>query len=136
MIFRWRGTWTGATLKPWTEWEDYAAGLYQRHYTARDVERSRALLEDPNRFAAEAADVLVRWPNASIHNLRYLWTGRNAWLGQAACCYAHRAPAVATREAWGMMTHDSQKIANRVAKDIRSQWEKGAQHGGQTLFAV
>ncbi len=93
------------------------------------------LLADTDRFYDTATEMLQAWPNSAVHNLVYLWTGRNAWIGQASCLYAHNAPSGATREAWGMISNDKQRAANTVARCVREEWEDKAD-GRQTLFGL
>lgn len=121
---------------PWEAWEDYAAGFYNPGVpTAMHVADSKALLCDPDRFFDAAAEMLHHWENSAVHNIQYLWTGRNAWIGQATCLYTHGAPPTATREAWGAMTEPQRDTANAVATKARHEWE-GRQDGRETLFAV
>ncbi len=119
----------------WVEWEDYAAGMYAPDVTEEMVDESARLLGKPAEFHAAAASVIAAWPVAARHNLDHMWTGRNAWLGQAACCFAHQATSAATRVAWGLISPDSQRRANAVATTVRAGRE-GGKHGIETLFAL
>ena len=116
----------------WDKWEDWLAGLYAPTFTPEHVALSAGLLASPDAFHETAREVVREWPHAAAHNLRNMWTGRNAWVGQAACLYAHGAPGLATRAAWGTLTIDQQRSANAVAMDVREEWERS--HVGQTLF--
>lgn len=118
----------------WTDWEDFAAGLYSATYRAGHVTASASLLANPDAFYETAREMIREWPNAAHHNLRNLWTGRNAWVGQASCLYAVGSPATATREAWGTLTLLQQAAANAAAKAVRIEWE--VPDVRQTLFAV
>lgn len=115
----------------WHEWEDWNAGLYLPDYTPAQVDASFALLTHPGHFEETAREVVREWPNAARQNLINMWTGRNAWLGQASCLYAHGAPGAATREAWGRMTNDQQRAANVTAERVRNEWGRS---GAETLF--
>lgn len=118
----------------WSEWEDFNAGMYYSTYTPTHVAAARDLLADPDAFFETAREMVREWPNAAIQNLRYMWTGRNAWVGQASCTYSVGAPAVATREAWGTLALDQQRDANAVAMRVRTEWERDGV--SQTLFAI
>ena len=120
---------------PWSDWEDYNAGLYATTFSPTGEAASLALLCSPEAFREAAREMVREWPNAARHNLAHMWSGRNAWVGQATCCYAHQATAVETRQAWGRMSNEQQRAANLVARDVRAEWEKG-QADAQTLFAV
>ena len=120
-------------LNPWIKWEDWRNGLYHRDFLADHVSDSLRLLTDPDRFADTATEMFTEWPAATLHNLINMISGRNAWIGQASCLYAHGAPKAATCEAWGQMTQQQQNDANGVAVHVRSVWERG-HRGSQTLF--
>lgn len=111
-------------MTPWDNWEDWKAGLYLSEYTTEQVTCSLHLLTSPTEFREVAREMLQAWPNAADHNLRHLPSGHNSWIGQASCMYAHGAPSVATRIAWGMMTNAAQGAANRVAYRVLDEWGK------------
>lgn len=119
---------------PWLNWEDFQAGLYRVDYTNDHVAAAARLLSDPDEFLEVASEMVRAWTTAAHHNLKNMWTGRNAWIGQASCLYAYNAPGIATRLAWGTLTLDQQRAANRVAEQVRIEREQ--RHVGQTLFAV
>ncbi len=112
-------------MSAWDLWEDYCAGLYstQSVDAARRADSAR-LLADPGGFAEVAREMLREWPNAARQQLSHMWSGRNAWLGQAACCYAHGATAADTRAAWGTLSNRQQSEANAVARQVRIAWER------------
>lgn len=119
---------------PWDDWEDYAAGFYKSSVpTAMHVADSFELLTTPDKFMATAMEMLAHWANSAVHNLEFMWSGRNAWIGQASCLYGHGAPPSATREAWGQMTGSQQETANAVAAQARREWE-ASRDGSKTLF--
>lgn len=116
----------------WNRWEDWLAGMYGTESTVANVRAARGLLCDPDAFMEAAREMVREWPTAAVHNLTHLWTGRNAWVGQATCCYSLNITGTATREAWGSMTLDQQRAANEVATQVRIEWER---RDVQTLFA-
>jgi hypothetical protein len=118
----------------WCDWEDFAAGMYATGCDAGQVTASALLLGDPDAFHEAAREMVREWPASAHHNLHNMWTGRNAWVGQATCCYSLGSPAQATRDAWGTLTLDQQRAANAVAVAVRIEWE--ARDVGQTLFTV
>ena len=121
-------------MNAWDGWEDYRAGLYEPTINPAHVDQSARLLKDPDAFYEAAVEMLREWPKAAHHNLSNMWSGRNAWLGQATCCYPHEATGASTRDAWGQMTNIEQTQANAVAAAVRLRWAKG-QDNAQTLFA-
>ncbi len=122
------------TLTPWTEWEDHTAGMYATEWAQEQVNDSSALLGDPDLFRETAREMIREWPVATQQNCAHMWSGRNAWIGQASCLYAHGAPAGATRAAWGTLTNEQQTVANEVARRVREEWERDRH--AETLFVV
>lgn len=121
-------------ILPWAEWEDFQAGMYAPEFTPEHVQAAAALLSDPDEFFEVAREMVRAWPAAAHHNLDKLWTGRNAWVGQASCLYAYNCPSAATRLAWGTLTLEQQRTANRIAERVRIEREQA--DVSQTLFAV
>lgn len=114
-----------ADLRPYTEWEDWQAGMYRdapRQEHDRLADEAVLLLSTPHRLVAAMRDVTTNWRFASEANLHEPPNNR-AWLGQAACCYAAGVPEELTRHAWGRLT-DSQRIeANRIADRVIDEWK-------------
>jgi hypothetical protein len=114
-----------ADLRPYTDWEDWRAGMY-RDVSREDEERLTAaaasLLSDSHRLAAAMREVTVAWKYASEANLHEPPNNR-AWLGQAACAFAAEVPEHLTRAAWGRLT-DAQRVeANRIADRVIDEWK-------------
>lgn len=119
----------------WNEWEDYHAGLYKPDRN-RDLERQAAdLLRDADQFREAAIEMLREWPNSAQHNLDHMWSGRNAWLGQATACYVYGATAADTRAAWGTLTNTEQRAANEIARLVRERWER-ERKDAQTVLGI
>lgn len=116
-------------------WEDYQAGMYRLQRDEALQAAAFDLLSDPDQFYEVAAEMLREWPNAARHNLHYLWSGRNAWIGQASCCYSTCASKADTTAAWGALTNTQQRAANAVATRVRENWERSWQDA-QTTLAV
>ena len=125
---------TTLTTRPWDDWEDYTAGLYQHWIPLRAgmVQDSVRLLSDPDRFAETAREMIRAWPAATRHNLG-LPSGRRSWIGQAACCYCHGATSEETACAWGRLANQTQARANKVADMVASEY-MGGRSGAQALF--
>jgi hypothetical protein len=124
---------TTSMILPWSNWEDYAAGLYEHRFYMGQVQASVKLLSDPDEFAAAAREMVREWPHAADHNL-HLPSGRRAWIGQAACCYHHGATAEETAGAWGRLSNQVQRRANAIASIIAKDYLDGRGPGAETLF--
>lgn len=112
-------------MMPFDEWEDYQAGFYRTAGSSDYVAAAVAVLSDPDQFREAALEMLREWPVAARQNLEHMESGRNAWLGQATCCYVVGASSADTRKAWGMLTDAQRCAANAVAGAVREQWERG-----------
>ena len=125
---------TTSTTQLWNEWEDYQAGLYRSQGAIRPEKfvASLSLLSDGEQFSEVAREMIREWPVAAAHNLA-LPSGKRAWIGQAACCYAHGATGDETRYAWGRLSNQVQIAANRVADTVADEYARGWPRA-QTLF--
>jgi hypothetical protein len=84
---------------------------------AYDILTSPVILEDAMRYVA------TYWIYSSEHNLTNKQRNRQAWLGQAACCWLVHATENSTKQAWSRMTDQQRDVANKVADKIISEWE-------------
>lgn len=82
------------------------------------------LLKCPGWLWESMTFVSQNWKISAEHNLSNTNRNRQAWLGQAACCFSHGAPEYITKLAWNNLTEKEQKIANDVADDVIKDWEQ------------
>lgn len=115
---------------PYWKWEDYKEGMYdlEKEYLETEEEqlsnRAKELLSDQPYFSYIATKVISEWINAAEQNLTNQSKNKQAWIGQASCCYALKVPERITKIGWRLMTPDQQKEANNTADKIIIQWEK------------
>lgn len=102
---------------PYTEWEDYAAGLYALEWVGNQ-EDAVDVLSDPSRLRAGMHRALAVWPKAAEHHLSDDAVNSRAWLGWAACGVLEQIPAHATRAAWWLLSEQQRAEANAVADDV------------------
>lgn len=123
-------------MKPYTEWEDYKAGMYSCHPSSDEsaVMDAVLLLRDRNRLTAAMRSVTVQWVNACEVNLSQPPNNRS-WLGQAACCIVLGTPEHLTRTAWGRLTDDERLVANAIADRVIDQWIRGVKQIVQLEFS-
>lgn len=124
-------------FRPYTEWEDYKAGMYGDPVSC-DRERltsaAVALLGDQHKLFAAMRSVTTEWRLAAEANLHELPNNR-AWLGQAACCFAACVPEELTRSAWGKLNDAERAAANRVADQVIDEWRHHTRRNPQrSLF--
>jgi hypothetical protein len=114
---------------PYWKWEDYKAGLYRltETYTEQQQEQlandAKELLSNSNLFKQIALTVIQDWPRSAAVNLSNPSRNRQAWIGQASCCYALKIPEWITKFGWRLLTIEQQEEANRVADSVIRLWE-------------
>lgn len=109
------------------KWEDWRDGLYRKTLDKAEeilVSRAARLLCDTHSLLKSMRDVVERWPNASAVNLSNRSRNRQAWLGQAACCFVCGAPEDLTKTAWHRLTGAEQIAANAIADQVIAEWER------------
>ncbi len=119
------------TYHPYTEWEDWKAGMYEPSTDPDAVQASFVLLTNPSALTKAMRSVTQVWPLATDHNMTDRGSNRRSWLGQSACCLVHGATERATCSAWWAMTAEAQNTANKVADKIIAEWDR---RHAQTLF--
>jgi len=108
------------------KWEDWKGGLYDSNCDRFDekLNLSKEVLEDENLFLEVAKDMVSSWIYSSEQNLSDRSMNRQAWIGQASCCFNHGAPDYVTIQAWWMLTDEQRSKANSVADKVISEWEQ------------
>jgi len=118
---------------PYTEWEEWQAGMYDLDVQPRQVQYAAALLADTSKLESAMIKVTQEFPNSTHHHLTATNENRKAWMGQAACFLAAGAADDATKSAWWTLTDDQRKAANDVADRVIGKWT-GSQGYAETLF--
>lgn len=117
------------------QWEDHKAGMYAVRYDdpAAGAELARVLLADVFALEAAMSAVCREWPVATEVNLTHVTSNRQAWLGQAACCFACGVPDDVTKQGWHRLSGMQQAAANAVADQVIAEWE-AVYHAEGTLW--
>lgn len=111
---------------PFTKWEDLQMGMYEKTCFMDDtsmVEAAGATLGCPNLLWECMQFVSHNWAHSAEHNLTNVKRNRQAWLGQAACCFIDGAPEYLTKLAWNNLTDEQRNKANIVADEVIQEWE-------------
>ena len=117
-------------------WEDWQAGLYAVRTCGDEAALQAAsgvLLGDPDDFGRVAWEMVRAWPIAAEVALTHTSSNRQAWVGQATCCYAHAAPDYVTKRAWWDLNDTAKDAANATADSVIDRWE-GTYRNAETLF--
>jgi len=107
---------------PFYDWEDHKNGMYANRVDGPHIDKSKFLLSNSRRFREACVEMLFKWKVSAKENLTDANKNRRAWLGQAACCFNHKATERETKHAWKRMSEDQQKRANAVADKIILEW--------------
>lgn len=115
--------------------EDYHAGLYGTHCDVGDyrVEKCAKILKGDDAFYSSGKAMVDAWPKSSEVNLSHKSHNRQAWIGQATCCFILGVPDYVTIWAWNTLTGAEQINANDIADRIILEWEE-EQDYAKTLF--
>lgn len=108
-------------------WEDWKAGLYNSCTDVDDEKINQAiiLLKDSNYFMSIMLKLMKEWPFAFKQQMSNYAQNRQAWLGQAACCFEYGCSSYITILAWRKLTMDEQKKANKTADVVIYRYDCG-----------
>ena len=82
------------------------------------------LFNSESRTRQQMNNIISNWPYSTEHNLTNTSKNRVAWLGQAACCYAFKAPDYITKKAWWSVKKENRDKADKIAQTIIQEYEK------------
>ena len=122
-----KGEFVRKIYHPYPEWEDFKHGLYRLpccQDSTHQVDLSKLLLSQPTVFYNVALLMVQEWMIAADVNLSNRSRNRQAWIGQAACCFNHKAAEHQTKEAWWLLTNGQQAQANEAADCVIEIWER------------
>lgn len=108
---------------PYTDWEDYRAGLYGLTWIGTSAD-SVALLSRPVELETAMRRAVNEWPNSAAHHLTGGEMNHRAWLGWAACGIAKMVPAHLTRAAWWTLNESQRDRANAAADAVMADYER------------
>ena len=110
----------------YSDWEDFKAGLFDLPSSSENplaVKSSKMMLSNHVWFRRSALKMVSDWNTAAEVNLSNRSLNRQAWLGQATCCYEFGSKEHQTKEAWRQLTVQEQIAANQSADEIIKEWE-------------
>ena len=106
-------------------WEDYQHGMYKSTCddSANLIQQCVKLLGNHYVLKSVMRSCSNKWKYAAAQNMSNASRNRQAWLGQASCCYSVGAPEFITKQAWRLLTDEQRTLANKVADEIIKEWE-------------
>lgn len=112
----------------YSKWEDCKNGILKDNYSEKEVEemtqQAKRLLCNLELFYCVAIEMIKKWKYSAEQHLSNTSRNRQAWIGQASCCYKYGIPEYITKYAWRLMTKEEQDDANYIANGIINLWEK------------
>ena len=106
---------------PFWLWEDYQNGMFEAIDESM-IPECVALLSDQPRFYRSATRMVSHWTISAAENLTNKHCNRNAWIGQATCCFELKATERTTKAAWAIMAVDDKIEANCTARRIIDEY--------------
>jgi hypothetical protein len=110
---------------PACEWEELRFNMWG------SVENKPRFLTKAIEFTGDASaygdfmdKVVYEWPISCENALTDYSLNRKAWVGAAACALFYQIPEYIVREAWGYLTDEQRKLANRRAAIAIGDWEE------------
>lgn len=106
------------------KWEDFRHGLYCDQISEAGIQAAKTVLSNNEILDHAMWFVLNYWVNSAQINLSNKSRNRQAWLGQAACCWLVHASENETKSAWHQLTENERIQANAIADKYISEFEK------------
>lgn len=105
------------------EMEDVENNMYSNRLDKNQVEKSRLLLIDPNKFNSVIDLVFKNWKISTAVNLSNKSINRKAWVGQASCLFYYQSNEKETKTAWFQLSDEEKIKANNIAELKIKQFE-------------
>lgn len=110
---------------PYTTWEEMQFNMWGNvKDRAQWLQRAIDFTGNHELYGSWMLKVVDVWPMSCEQNLTKLDTNRKAWIGQAAVALAIQCPEDIVRQAWGFLSDEQQKLANKKAQEAIDKWEK------------
>lgn len=104
--------------------EDFQNGMYNENKDGRAqrVQQAAQILSDIDLLYVCMKRVTMEWKIATEMELTNPNVNHQAFLGQSACNIYAGIKEDETREAWGLLTDDQRRKANKVADRVDTEW--------------
>ena len=110
---------------PYTTWEEMQFNMWGNvKDRAQWLQRAIDFTGNHELYGSWMLKVVDVWPMSCEQNLTKLDTNRKAWIGHAAVALAIQCPEDIVRQAWGFLSDEQQKLANKKAQEAIDEWEK------------
>lgn len=88
------------------------------------IQQAINLLTDPDLCYKFMTKVTKEWIHATEQTFTNRSMNHQAFLGQTACNMYAGVKEDETREAWGYLTNDQRRQANKIADQVYDEWER------------
>ena len=123
------------------EWEDFQNGMYANKIDGLEdsrIEQATILFKNKPLLYEKMKYVAFNWKKSAEVNFTNPSVNKQAWLGQATCCYYCGCSDFETIKAWHLLTETERQNANNIADKVFYEWlEKYERQTGQhqrTIF--
>lgn len=110
----------------YSEWEEIGSGMWRIvHGPKREEYLKKAIdfCSNAEIYGKFMMEIIDKWPKSCEQNLTAPSINHQAWIGQAACCFAIGCPEDITRLAWRFLTDKQRKLANDQADLAIKKWK-------------
>ena len=109
---------------PWEKWEEVGSNMWGAVKDKKSwLNKAIEFTSDHKLYGSFMLRVIREWPYSCENALTDYTINRKAWLGHAACAFAHEIPEYIVREAWGHLTDEQRVLANKEAERAIQLWE-------------
>lgn len=104
-------------------WECHKHKMYDDEIDENSIKCSYDILRNLEVLKDGMWYVSKHWVYSAENFLSNKARNRQAYLGQAACCWLVHSSEKTTKEAWNRLTDDERQKANDVADSILLEWD-------------
>lgn len=110
---------------PYWLWEDHRDGMWRKLPRHEEAEALRLAVEftgNAELYGEWMMRATQEYFHGCQHNLTDQSLNKQAWIGHAACCLAHKLPEYIVRKAWAMLSEEQRVAANHKADLAVKAW--------------
>jgi len=111
---------------PYWLWEEVDANMWGSVSNRKAaLQKAIAFTGDHKLYGRFMQRVVAEWKYSCENALTDYSLSRKAWVGHAACAFAHGIPEDITRAAWRHLSDEQRVLANKEAERAIRVWEYG-----------
>lgn len=109
------------------KWEDYQNGMWRKVTKEEEKHFLQIAIDftgNHDLYGNAMLKVIDQWPVTCRHNLTDPSLNQRAFIGHAACSLEIDCPEYIVRAAWGMLTEQQRRDANKKADIAIAEWKR------------